>query len=93
MGQEICVILGQFSHNLLYWKEKTSTRIFAVREKINQKTACIQARSFFVARNLENNGKARQAEGEAKVVESKAPSGERTKIARDLFYCLGVSGS
>ena len=31
-------------------------------------TAYIQARSF-MARNLENNGKARQAEGEAKVVE------------------------
>ena len=35
--------------------------------KINEKTAYIQARSF-VARNLENNGKECQAEGEAKVV-------------------------
>ena len=34
----------------------------------NEKTAYIQARSF-MAINLENNGKARQAEGEAKVVE------------------------
>ena len=43
-------------------------------EKINEKTADIQARSF-MARNLEVNGKECQAEGEAKVVERKAPSG------------------
>ena len=36
--------------------------------KINEKTADIQARSS-MARNLENNGKECQAEGEAKVVE------------------------
>ena len=39
-----------------------------VRVEIEKKTAYIQARSF-VTRNLENNGKARQAEGEAKVVD------------------------
>ena len=38
-----------------------------VRGETNEKTVDIQARSF-MARNLENNGKARQAEGEAKVV-------------------------
>ena len=36
--------------------------------ELNEKTAYIQARSF-MARNLENNLKERQAEGEAKVVE------------------------
>ena len=36
--------------------------------EINEKTADIQARSS-MARNLENNGKECQAEGEAKVVE------------------------
>ena len=40
----------------------------------------------FMARILENNWKERQAGREAKVVERKAPSGERTKIARDLFH-------
>ena len=35
--------------------------------EINEKTACIQARSF-LTRALEVNGKARQAEGKAKVV-------------------------
>ena len=47
---------------------KTSRRIYVVRVEINEKTADIQARSF-MARNLENNGKECQAEGETKVVE------------------------
>ena len=38
------------------------------REEINKKTAYIQARSS-MARTLEINGKARQAEGKAKVVQ------------------------
>ena len=46
---------------------KTSRRIYVVRGEINEKTAYIQARSS-MARALEVNGKARQAEGEAKVV-------------------------
>ena len=48
-------------------EEKRSRRIFVVRGEINEKTAYIQARSS-MARALEVNGKARQAEGEAKVV-------------------------
>ena len=39
-----------------------------VRGEIDKKTAYIQARSF-MARTLEVNGKACQAEGEAKMVE------------------------
>ena len=46
---------------------KSSRRIYVVRGEINEKTAYIQARSS-MARNLENNGKECQAEGEAKVV-------------------------
>ena len=56
--------------------------------EINKKTAFIQARSS-MARSLEVNGKARQVEGEAKVVEWKALSGKRTKIARDLCHWPG----
>ena len=48
--------------------EKPSRLIYVVREEINEKTADIQARSF-MARNLGQNGKECQAEGEAKVVE------------------------
>ena len=48
-------------------EEKTSLRIYVVRGEIDEKTAYIQARSS-MARALEVNGKARQAEGEAKVV-------------------------
>ena len=40
---------------------------YVVRVEINEKTAYIQARSF-KARNLENNRKECQAEGQAKVV-------------------------
>ena len=42
-------------------------RIYFVRGKTNEETAYIQARSS-MGRTLEINGKARQAEGEAKVV-------------------------
>ena len=66
MGQEICLIHGQVSLNFLYWKKKLLTDICGPGE-INETIADIQARSF-VARALEINGKARQAEGEAKVV-------------------------
>ena len=66
MGLETCQILGQVSHNLLYWKKNLLTDICGPGE-INEKTAYIQARSS-MARALEVNGKARQAEGEAKVV-------------------------
>ena len=48
-------------------EEKSSRRIYVVREEIDEKAAYIQARSS-MARTLEINGKARQAEGEAKVV-------------------------
>ena len=48
-------------------KEKPSKRIFVVRGEINEKTGDIQARSL-MARTGGENGKERQAEGEAKVV-------------------------
>ena len=67
MAQETCRILGQVSHNLIYWKKKLLTDICG-RGEIDEKTAYIQARSS-VARVMEINGKARQAEGEAKVVQ------------------------
>ena len=64
---------------------KTSRRIYVVRGETNEKTADIQARSS-MARNLEINGKALQAEGEAKMVWRKDSSRQRTKIARNLFH-------
>ena len=66
MGLETCLIHGQVSLNLLYWK-KNFKRIYLVRGEMNEKTADIQARSF-MARTLGENGKDCQAEGEAKVV-------------------------
>ena len=64
MGQETCLIIGQFSLNLFIGR-KTSKRIEVVRGEINEKTAYIQARSSMA---LEINVKERQAEGEAKMV-------------------------
>ena len=61
MGLETCLILGQVSHK----KKKLPTDICGPGE-IDEKTAYIQTRSS-IARALEINGKARQAEGEAKV--------------------------
>ena len=66
MALETCLILGQVSHNLLYWKKKLLTDICGLGE-INEGTAYFQARSS-MARALEINGNACQAEGEAKVV-------------------------
>ena len=66
MGLETCLILGQVSHNLLYWKKKLLTDICGPGG-ITEETAYIQARSS-MARVMEVNGKERQAEGEAKVV-------------------------
>ena len=63
---ETCQILGQVSHNLLYSTKNLLTDLCGPGE-INEKTAYIEAR-LSMARTLENNGKARQGEGEAKVV-------------------------
>ena len=54
-------------HSIYFIRRKTSRRIYVVRGEINEKTAYIQARSF-MARTLEVNGKACEAEGKAKVV-------------------------
>ena len=66
MDLKTCQILGQVSH-IFSIGRRTSRRIYVVRGEINENTAYIQARSS-MARALEINGKARQAEGEAKVV-------------------------
>ena len=66
MGQEICQIIGQVSLDLFDWKKKLPTEICGLGE-IDEKAAYIRARSS-MARALEINGKARQAEGETKVV-------------------------
>ena len=66
MALETCLILGQVSLNVLCWKKKLRRRN-VVRGEIDEETAYIQARSS-MARALEMNGKACQAEGKAKVV-------------------------
>ena len=67
MGQEICLILGQVSLNLLHWKKNLQTE-FCGPGSDWRETADIQARPF-MARTLGENGKECQAEGEAEVHE------------------------
>ena len=57
--------LGQVSLNLLCWKKNFQKDICGLGGEINKKTAYIQARSS-MARALEVNGKACQAEGRSK---------------------------
>ena len=73
MALETCLILGQVSHNLLYSTKKLPTETCGPGEEINEETTYIQAGSS-MARAMEVNGKACEAEGEAKVVRRKAPS-------------------
>ena len=68
-----------------YIGRKTFRRIYVVRGEIDEKTAYIQGQMIY-GQSSGNHGKARQAEGEAKVVWGKDSSWKRAKIARDL--CL-----
>ena len=56
MGQETCLIHGQISLNLLYWKKKPPNGYMWSGGAINEKTADIQARSF-MARKLKEKQK------------------------------------
>ena len=87
MDPEIFLILGQVSHNLLYWKKNLLTDTCGPGGDYSENS--LHPGQVIMARNLEINGKACQAEEEAKVVSWKAPSGERTKIARDPFHRPG----
>ena len=66
MGQEICLILGQVSLSLLYWKRNLQTYMCGPG-KTNKRAVNIQARSF-MARALDKIGKKCQGEGEAQNV-------------------------
>ena len=72
-------------HAIYSTRWKSSWRIFVVRGEIDEKTAYIQARSS-MARAMEVNGKACEAEGKTKVGWRKDSSWQRTKIAGNLFH-------
>ena len=68
MDLETLQIIGQVSHNLLYWKKSFPKDLCGPGGRLTRKQlSYIQARSS-MARALEINGKAQQAEGGAKVV-------------------------
>ena len=66
MGLETCLILGQVSHNSLYWKKNLPTDICGAGG--DQQENSLHPGQIIMARTLEINGKAREAEGKAKVV-------------------------
>ena len=67
MALETCLILGQVSHNSLYSKKKKLLTDICGPGETNEETAYIQARSS-MARAMEVNGKACEAQGKAEVV-------------------------
>ena len=67
MGQEICLIHGQVSISLLYWKKKPPDGYMWSGEETDKTASDIQA-GLFIARTLDRNGKKCPAEGEAKMV-------------------------
>ena len=52
MGQEMCLITGQVSLNLLHWKKNFQMEKYVVREETDKTAVNIQARSF-MARALD----------------------------------------
>ena len=65
--------------------EETSRRIYVVRWETNEKAAYIQARSS-MARALEINGKARQAEGESKSGLNEKLHLENARKLRGIYF-------
>ena len=65
MGQETCRILGQVSLNLLFWMKNLQKVYFGPGR--DKRENSLHPGQISMARTLEVNGKARQAQGEAKV--------------------------
>ena len=67
MGQETCLVLGQVSLNLLYWKKAPDEHMWSgwrlTRKRLTSRP------DHSMARTLRENVKKCSAEGEAKVVE------------------------
>ena len=69
MGQETCQILGQVSPNLLYWKKNLQTDICGPGRRLTRKEQATSRPDHLWPEIWTNNGKKRQAEGEAKVIQ------------------------
>ena len=86
MDQEICLILGQVSLNLLYWKKNLQKGYMWSGEEINKKTADIQVRSFMV-RNLENNWEENaKLKEKQKCVQWKSSKLENARKLRGIYF-------
>ena len=83
MALETCQILGQVSHNLLYWKKNLQTDICGPGE-INEKTADILARTF-MARALDKIGKNAQLKERQKWSDEK-PKLDNARRLRGIYF-------
>ena len=64
MGLETCLIIGQVSLNLFYWKKNLQTDICGQVVRLTRKKLTSRVRSF-MARTLDEISKKSQVEGEA----------------------------
>ena len=78
MALETCLILGQVSHNLLCSTKKRLTD-FCGPGRLTRKQ--LTSRPDHLARTLEINGKACEAEGKAKVVKKKSSTSKMQSIS------------
>ena len=91
MCQEICLIHGQVSLNVLCWKKNLQTEMCGLGWRLTRKQ--LTSRPDHLWPELwKSMGKKCQAEGEAKVVWRKGPSWKRSKFTRDLFHRPGGHG-
>ena len=68
MGQEVCLILGQVSLNMLYWEEKPPDGYMWSGRRLTRKQLTSRP-DHLCQKSRKKHGKECQAEGEAKVVE------------------------
>ena len=76
MDQEICPIIGQVSHSLLYWKRNFQTDICGLGGKVTSRPDHLWPKV----------GKKCPAEGEAQMVQGRTETRWCQKITRILFH-------
>ena len=85
MALETCLILGQVSHNLLYSTKKALDEYMWSGVRLMRKQFTSRP-DHLLARVMEVNGKARQAEGEAKVVCDEQLHLENARKLREIYF-------
>ena len=90
MGQEICLILGQVSHNSLYWKKNFLTDILGLGWDWRENSW--HPGQIIYDQNSGTKWERMPSWRRSKNGRMKSSSWKRTKIARDLFHWPGRQG-